>query len=98
MYERQGIPVRFLQARLILPFPVEEMTELLATASPLVTVECNFGAQYTELLRAHTGIVPDHTIVKYNGRPISGEELAPAVDDIRAGKAESRIVLRNHHQ
>jgi 2-oxoglutarate ferredoxin oxidoreductase subunit alpha len=98
IYERRGIPVRFIQARLILPFPVEEVRELVASASPLVSIECNYGAQYTELLRAHACIVPDHTIVKYNGRPISGEELVKAVDSIREGSAESRIVLRNPHQ
>jgi 2-oxoglutarate ferredoxin oxidoreductase subunit alpha len=98
IYERLGIPVRFLQARLILPFPVAAMTELLASASPLVAVECNYGAQYTEMLRTHTGIVPDHVVVKYNGRPISGEELVAAIDEVRDGKAEPRIVLRNSHQ
>lgn len=97
-YERQGIPVRFLNARLLLPFPTEEIADLLATASPLVVVESNFSGQYAQLLRQFTGIVPDHLIVKYNGRPISGEELVAAVDSIRAGNADSRIVLRNHHQ
>lgn len=97
-YEAQGVPVRFLSARLLLPFPVDEITELLSTAAPLVVVESNFSGQYAQLLRQHTGIVPDHLIVKYNGRPISGEELTIAIDSIRAGNAESRIVLRNHHQ
>jgi 2-oxoglutarate ferredoxin oxidoreductase subunit alpha len=96
--EAQGIAARFLLARLMKPFPAEEISELLATASPLVIVEANFSGQYAELLRAHTGITPDHLVLKYNGRPISAEELNRTVSEIRQGSAPARIVLRNPYQ
>lgn len=96
--EAQGVPARVIQVRLLLPFPGDELTELLATASPLVIVESNFSGQFAQQLRMHTGIVPDHLIVKYNGRPISAEELLVALNEIRDGGAERRIVLRNPNQ
>ncbi len=96
--EAEGVAARFLHVRLILPFPKTEIEELLASAGPLVIVEANFSGQYAQILRQHTGIQPDHLVVKYNGRPISAEELYRALAQIRAGKAGARVVLRNPHQ
>ena len=96
--EAEGIPARYLHVRLIKPFPADEFAELLASASPLVIVEANFSGQYAELLRANTGITPDHLVLKYNGRPISAEEIYRTVSEIRQGGADARIVLRNPYQ
>ncbi len=98
LLEEEDAAARFLQARLMLPFPADEFIELLESAAPLVIVESNFSGQFSQLLRQHTGIKPDHLIVKYNGRPISAEELVVALNEIRAGEAPARIVLRNPHQ
>ncbi len=98
LLEAQGISARFLQARLMKPFPTDEVTELLDSPGKLVIVEANFSGQYAELLRAHTGITPDHLVLKYNGRPISAEELIKTLHEIREGDAPERIVLRNHYQ
>ncbi len=97
-FEADGAPVRFLQARLLMPFPADEMTELLGNSKPLIIVESNYAGQYAQLLRQHTGICPDHAVVKYNGRPISAEELFVVLEAIRKGNADRRIVLRNPHQ
>lgn len=98
LLEAEGVPARFLHVRLIKPFPVDEITELLSTAKPLVIVEANFSGQYAELLRANTGITPDHLVLKYNGRPISAEEVYRTISEIRQGDADTRIVLRNPYQ
>ena len=98
LLEAEGVPARFLHVRLIKPFPVDEITELLSTAKPLVIVEANFSGQYAELLRANTGITPDHLVLKYNGRPISAEEVYRTISEIRQGDADMRIVLRNPYQ
>jgi 2-oxoglutarate ferredoxin oxidoreductase subunit alpha len=95
LLEDRGVEARFVQARLMMPFPADEFSELLENAAPLVIVESNFSGQFAQLLRQHTGIQPDHLIVKYNGRPISAEELIVAIDEIRAGEATARVVLRN---
>jgi len=93
-----GIKARALQLRLIWPFPVEELLPLLTTASPSVMVECNYSGQMNALLREQTGHHCDHLIVKYSGRPVSGEALFPALKAIHAGQAEPRIVLRNPYE
>ena len=95
LLEDVGVATRFIQARLMLPFPANEFSELLEGAGPLIIVESNFSGQFAQLLRQYTGIKPDHMIVKYNGRPISAEELLIAVNEIRTGAAPDRIVLRN---
>lgn len=96
--EADGVGMRHIQVRLLQPFPADELEELLASADPLIIVESNFSGQFAQLLRQHTGIVPDHLVVKYNGRPISGEELYEAIQEIRDGDAETRVVLRNPYQ
>jgi 2-oxoglutarate ferredoxin oxidoreductase subunit alpha len=98
LLEAEGTPARFLHARLMKPFPVDEMTELLEGCKQLVIVEANFTGQYAELLRANTGVAPDHLVLKYNGRPISAEELIRTLHEIREGDAPTRIVLRNPYQ
>lgn len=95
LLEAEGFDTRFVQVRLMRPFPAEELAAALEGSSPLVLVEANFGAQFGEQLRMFTGIVPDHTILKYNGRPIAARELTQTVSDIRKGEADARIVLRN---
>ena len=95
--EAQDASARLVQVRLMVPFPME-LVAVLENAKPLVIVESNFSGQFAQLLRQQTGITPDHQIVKYNGRPISGEELLRAINEIREGGADSRIVLRNPYQ
>ena len=95
LLEEADVAARLIQARLMLPFPADEFSELLADAAPLVIVESNFSGQFAQLLRQHTGIKPDHMILKYNGRPISADEIVVAINEIRTGEAPARIVLRN---
>lgn len=92
---QEGTAARLIQVRLIWPLPTAELTSLLEAASPYVAVECNFSGQLARLIRQETGRKPDHLIVKYNGRPISGQELYAALLDVVQGTAEQRIVLRN---
>ncbi len=73
------------------PFP-EVAGEL--EGKRVVTLEQNATGQLAALLRARTGIEADHRIVKYNGRPITVEELAAAFRAVAGGKALRRLVLR----
>jgi 2-oxoglutarate ferredoxin oxidoreductase subunit alpha len=91
----EGIQGRLVQVRLLWPFPAQELERALKGAAPLVIVEANYSGQFAQLLRAQTGREVDHLIVKYNGRPISGEEIAEALRSVAQAKAEARIVLRN---
>jgi len=91
--EAEGIRVGFLQLRLLLPFPVPEVTRHLAKAKRLIDIEMNYSAQLAGLIREKTGFAVDDTVVKFNGRPISADEVEAAVRGIVAGKTRGRVVL-----
>jgi 2-oxoglutarate/2-oxoacid ferredoxin oxidoreductase subunit alpha len=99
--EQDGISVNFLQLRLMSPFPTEEVKEALSRAKRLVDVEMNYSGQFAGLLREMTGISTDYHVVKYNGRPMSCEEIYDALKQISSsstaanGPAPKRMVLRN---
>jgi 2-oxoglutarate/2-oxoacid ferredoxin oxidoreductase subunit alpha len=97
--EQDGISVNFVQLRLMSPFPTEEVREALSRSKKLVDVEMNYSGQLAGLLREMTGISADHHVVKYNGRPISCEEVYDALKQISSSAAGSpaprRLVLRN---
>lgn len=75
----EGIRTRFVQVRLMRPFPVREVTEALAGARRLILVENNYSGQLGGLIREMTGIEIAQHILKYDGRPFSEEELLEAV-------------------
>jgi 2-oxoglutarate ferredoxin oxidoreductase subunit alpha len=96
--EDDGIAARLVQVRLLWPCPTEEIMPFLEAATPLVIVESNFSGQLAQLLREQTGRAGDYLVVKYNGRPMSGEELHRALKRIHAGTSEPRVVLRNPYE
>jgi 2-oxoglutarate ferredoxin oxidoreductase subunit alpha len=96
--EADSVGARLVQVRLLWPFPSEGLSPWLETAAPLVVVETNFSGQLAQLLRERTGRVPDHLIVKYNGRSIPGEALHQALTTILAGDGEARMVIRNPYE
>jgi 2-oxoglutarate ferredoxin oxidoreductase subunit alpha len=94
--DQDGIAVNFLQVRLMSPFPAEEIKEALSNTRKLVDIEMNYTGQLAGLLREKTGILNDHQVVKYNGRPMSCEEIYDAIKEISSGEAApERLVLRN---
>ena len=90
-----GINVNFLQLRLIHPFPTEYVTKALSKAKMVVGVEMNFSGQLTGIIRERTCIPIDQLIVKYNGRPMSCEEIYDSVKLIKEGKAPKKLVLKH---
>ena len=78
----EGISVNFLQIRLIHPFPTEYVKDLLSTCEDVVDVEMNYSGQLGGVIREMTCIPIERYIVKYNGRPMSSEEVYDAVKQI----------------
>ncbi|HVH64686.1 MAG TPA: hypothetical protein VM674_01525, partial [Candidatus Acidoferrum sp.] len=80
-----GRTVNFLQIRLMRPFPAEAVAAILRDARQTVLIENNYSAQLGALIAEHTGIVLDHHVLKYDGRPFSRNEIVEgvraAVDD-----------------
>ncbi len=58
------------------PLPTQRLTQMTKKAKTIINVEQNATGQLASLIRAETGIVCDTAILKYDGRQISGEEIA----------------------
>ncbi|MDA4113371.1 MAG: 2-oxoacid:ferredoxin oxidoreductase subunit alpha [Thaumarchaeota archaeon] len=91
----EGISVNFLQIRLIQPFPTEYVKGILSNAKKIVDVEMNYTGQLGGVIREMTCVPVEQYILKYNGRPMSQEEIYGAVRQIAEGKAPNRVVLTN---
>jgi 2-oxoglutarate ferredoxin oxidoreductase subunit alpha len=91
----EGVKVKFIQLRLMHPFPAALVEKMLAGAKTVIDIEMNHTSQLASLIRQHTGRQPDNLIVKYNGRPMTLEEVYNAVTRITGGKAPRRQVLKS---
>ncbi len=93
LLETEGIKINFLQARVIHPFPAADFSELLHRAKRIIDVEMNYSGQLAGIIREKTGIVIEDLILKYNGRPMTSDEVYLAIKNALAGKAPKRQVL-----
>ena len=93
LLETEGIKINFLQARMIHPFPAADFSELLHRAKRIIDVEMNYSGQLAGIIRERTGIRIEDLILKYNGRPMTSDEVYLAIKNALAGKAPKRQVL-----
>jgi 2-oxoglutarate/2-oxoacid ferredoxin oxidoreductase subunit alpha len=93
MLSSQGKAIRFVQIRLLHPFPTSEILKLIKNARVLIDIEMNYTSQLAALVRQNTGRDVDFKIVKFNGRPMSSSEIYYTLNAILEGKLERRIVL-----
>jgi len=77
-----GIETNFLQVRYVNPFPTNFVQQVLGSARRKIAIENNYSAQMAGLIREKTGIAMDNTIVKFDGRPFSQNEIYEGVKDI----------------
>ena len=89
----EGKKLRFIQIRLLHPFPTETVKKFLMDTKLVIDVEMNYSSQLGSLVQQNTGREIDYKIVKYNGRPISSTEIYIALKTILSGNNERRIVL-----
>ena len=89
----EGKKLRFIQIRLLHPFPTETVKKFLMDTKLVIDVEMNYSSQLGSLVQQNTGREIDYRIVKYNGRPISSTEIYIALKTILSGSNERRIVL-----
>ena len=69
--------------------------EVLSKAKKVVGVEMNYSAQLIGVVRERTCIPVEQLVVKYNGRPMSSEEIYDSIKMIHEGKAPRRLVLKH---
>lgn len=63
----------------VYPLPKRLLIEMATQAKHLINIEQNATGQLGGLIREQTGIVFDHSILKYDGRQISGEEIVERI-------------------
>lgn len=80
--EAEGISVNVLQLRTVWPFPAPEVREFLERANRDIIVEQNMGAQLDGLIRQYTRREISHRLNRYDGRPVSPEQVYSFVHDI----------------
>jgi 2-oxoglutarate/2-oxoacid ferredoxin oxidoreductase subunit alpha len=91
----EGTKVKYIQVRLMQPFPSELVKSMLKDAKTIIDIEMNYTGQLGSLIRQHTGLEAYYHIVKYNGRPMSLDEVYNGVKRIINGDAPRRQVLKS---
>ena len=91
----EGKKIKFIQVRLLHPFPTAVVEKLLDNTKVLVDIEMNYSSQLGSLIKQNLRREINYRIVKYNGRPMSSSEIYNALLHIINGKASRRIVLDN---
>lgn len=89
----EGYRLSFLQVRMVHPLPCKYVARILGEAEKRVAVEGNYSAQLAGLVREKTGVDMDYYVLKWNGRPISSDELYESLRRIMQNRAPRRQVL-----
>jgi 2-oxoglutarate/2-oxoacid ferredoxin oxidoreductase subunit alpha len=93
--DRRDLKVKFIQLKLLHPFPTQLVEKVLDTGGILIDIEMNYSSQLGILFEQNLHRKIDYRIVKYNGRPMSSSEIYNALLRIHSGDAPRRIVLEH---
>ena len=93
LLNEDGLKVGFLQVRMIVPLPTENIKKALTGKRRIIDIEDNFTGQLGEVIKEKTGISPNFHILKYTGRPMTTTEVYNAIKMILTNKASERQVL-----
>jgi 2-oxoglutarate ferredoxin oxidoreductase subunit alpha len=91
-----GVKANALHFIDIYPLDEARLEKELAKAQHLIDVEGNYTAQLAQVVRVYTGRAPDDKILKYDGRPFSGVEIANTVK-IRMKHTMPRVAKVSHN-
>src|SRR5207245_11780578 len=94
LLEKDGISVEFLKIRLANPFPTESVKEKLSKAKLPIDIEQNYSGQMAQVIAEKTMIDINNKILKYNGRPMTQDEIYESVKRIISNPTQNkRMVL-----
>src|ERR687898_295398 len=93
--DRKEIRLKFIQLKLLHPFPTQLVEKMIGNGGILVDVEMNYTSQLAIIFEQNIGRKVDYRIVKYNGRPMSTSEIYNALLRIHSGDAPRRIILEH---
>lgn len=80
--EAQGIKAKILVFGDVWPLPRKVFDEAARNAKHIINVEQNFSGQLGKLILRETGIAMTDSVLKYDGRPISSDEVVEQVSAI----------------
>lgn len=80
--EGDGVKARFVQVVYIEPFPAEAFKAALGSGGRRLLIEGNKTAQLGQIIKLHTGISFEDTLLKYDGRPFTPGEIAAKVREV----------------
>lgn len=93
MLKKENINVRFIQIKMLHPFPKDYVKFLLKDTKTIVDIEANQTAQLGQLLDQNLDHGPDYYILKYTGRAMTSTEIYESLKKIIEKKAQTRQVL-----
>ena len=92
--QKNGIDkIRFIQIKMLNPFPTDYVRELLDGSKIIVDIESNYTAQLGAVFSKNMNCNPDHYILKYTGRAMTSTELVGALHKIIDGTAKEKEIL-----
>lgn len=80
--KREGVKANFLKVDLLLPFPAAVVAPVIRNAEKTMVLELNKTGQFEGVIREYTGLLIDHRLRKYDGRPFYPEEIVDAVKKV----------------
>ncbi|MFN7181909.1 MAG: transketolase C-terminal domain-containing protein, partial [Planctomycetota bacterium] len=88
-----GIKIKFLQIKMLFPFPKQEVRKIVNEAKKIIVVENNYTSQLASLIKEHVLREPEHYLLKWTGRPISRTEIICGVEKVLTEKI-SKLELK----
>ncbi|WP_027340641.1 2-oxoacid:acceptor oxidoreductase subunit alpha [Halonatronum saccharophilum] len=80
MLEEDGQKVGVLSFNDLWPLPIEELEDRVDEVET-ICIENNSTAQFSRLVTGETGIIFEHEILKYDGRPFTAREIYEAIKE-----------------
>lgn len=66
------------------PLPVQKLEALLRSCKATMVLENNLTGQFAQHLKQAVGLIPEHVLRKYDGRPFFPEEIAQKIREVTA--------------
>jgi 2-oxoglutarate/2-oxoacid ferredoxin oxidoreductase subunit alpha len=93
---KEGIKIKFVQVKLLNPFPQQLLEKMLNSAKTIINIEMNYSSQLAKLIKQNLHRDIDYEIVKYNGRPISCDELYRIIKEIVNNNTDKRRIVLDY--
>src|SRR5215204_149319 len=93
---KEGIKIKFVQVKLLNPFPQQLLEKMLNSAKTIINIEMNYSSKLSKFIKQNLHRDIDYEIVKYNGRPISCDELYRIIKEIVNNNTEKRRIVLDY--